>query len=152
MITPLQKSLSLLTLFAALLATSVAAEPSSFDLRSPDNRIEVRIRTTHQITYDVLLKGRALLLDCPLSLDIDHKKLGPDAKVVSAKNRSYDQVIEPPVRQKFANILDNYNELRLEMAGGFAVTFRPSNQGAAYRFQTSLRQAQGKAYGAEVRF
>src|SRR5882724_8567433 len=62
MITPLQKSLSLLALFAALLATSVAAEPSSFDLRSPDNRIEVRIRTTHQITYDVLLKGRALLL------------------------------------------------------------------------------------------
>ena len=152
MITPLQKSLSLLALFAALLATSVAAEPSSFDLRSPDNRIEVRIRTTHQITYDVLLKGRTLLLDCPLSLDIDHKKLGPDAKVLTAKNRSYDQVIEPPVRQKFAKIRENYNEIRLEMSGGFAVTFRAYNEGAAYRFETSLPQAQVKVYGEEVRF
>src|SRR5258708_17148428 len=132
MITPLQKSLSLLTLFAALLATSVAAEQSSFDLRSPDNRIEVRIRTTHQITYDVLLKGRALLLDCPLSLDIDHKKLGPDAKVLSAKNRSYDQIIEPPVRQKFAKIRENYNEIRLEMAGGGSATLPASHSASAH--------------------
>src|SRR5882757_8123374 len=95
MITPGQKRPTLLALFVALLTASVAAAAqTSFDLRSPDNRIEVRIRTTHQIRYDVLLKGRALMLDCPLSLDVDHKKLGLEAKLLSAKNRSYDQVIE----------------------------------------------------------
>jgi hypothetical protein len=78
MITLRQKFMTMLILFAALLATGVAnAAQSSFDLRSPDNRIEVRVRTAHQVRYDVLLKGRALMLDCPLSLDVDHKKLGP---------------------------------------------------------------------------
>jgi len=129
-----------------------AVAQSSFDLRSPDKRIEVRIRTAHQISYDVLLKGRALLLDCPLSLDVDHKKLGPDAKVLSAKTRSYDQIVEPPVRQKFAKIRESYNEVRLEMDGGYAVTFRAYNEGAAYRFETALPQTQVKVYGEEVRF
>jgi len=154
MITPGHKRPTLLALFVfvALLTASVAAAQTSFDLRSPDNRIEVRIRTTHQIRYDVLLKGRALMLDCPLSLDVDHKKLGLEAKLLSAKNRSYDQVIEPPVRQKFARIRENYNEVRLAMEGGFAVTFRAYNEGVAYRFETSLPQAQVKVYGEEVRF
>ena len=146
------KLLALMALFAMFLCASLASAQSSFDLRSPDNRIEVRIRTTHQLKYDVLLKGRALLLDSPLSLDIDHKKLGLDAKVVSAKTRSYDQVVEPPVRQKFAKIRENYNEVRLEMDGGFAVVFRAYNEGAAYRFETSLPQQQVKVYGEEVRF
>ena len=152
MIARQRKVLTLLVSFAIFLCVSIATAQSSFDLRSPDNRIEVRIRTAHQLKYDVLLKGRALLLDSPLSLDIDHKKLGLDAKVVSAKTRSYDQVVEPPVRQKFAKIRENYNEVRLEMDGGFAVVFRAYNEGAAYRFETSLPQQQVKVYGEEVRF
>ena len=152
MIARRQKFLTLLVPFAVLLCASLAAAQSSFDLRSPDGRIEVRIRTAHQVRYDVLLKGRALLQDSPLSLDIDHKKLGVDAKVVSAKTRSYDQTVEPPVRQKFAKIRENYNEVRLEMEGGYAVAFRAYNEGAAYRFETSLPQQQVKVYGEEVRF
>jgi alpha-glucosidase len=140
MITPGQKRPTLLALFVALLTASVAAAAqTSFDLRSPDNRIEVRIRTTHQIRYDVLLKGRALMLDCPLSLDVDHKKLGLEAKLLSAKNRSYDQVIEPPVRQKFARIRENYNEVRLAMEGGFAVTFRAYNEGQSLRRRSQVQ-------------
>lgn len=139
--------------FALLLSSLVALRAqSSFDLRSPDDRIEVRIHTAHQIRYDVLLKGHALMLDCPLSLDVDHKKLGIEAKVVSAKTRSYDQTVEPPVRQKFARIRENYNEVHLEMDGGYAVTFRAYNEGAAYRFETTLPQPQVKVYGEEVRF
>ena len=137
---------------APLLCASFASGQSSFDLRSPDQRIEVRIRTAHQLRYDVLLKGRALLLDCPLSLDIDHKKLGVDGKVISAKNRTYDQVVEPPVHQKFAKLRENYNEVRIDMDGGYAVVFRAYNEGAAYRFETSLPQKEVKVYNEEVRF
>ena len=152
MVTSTKRYLTLLAMVVAALATANAFAQSSFDLRSPDNRIEVRIRTAHQIQYDVLLKGRALLLDCPLSLDVDHKKLGVEARVISAKTRTYDQTVEPPVRQKFAKVRENYNEVRLEMVGGYAVVFRAYNQGAAYRFETSLPQAQVKVYGEEVRF
>ena len=130
-----QISLPLLTLFASFLALAdIATAQSSYDLRSPDNRIEIRIRTVPALRYDVLLKGRALLQDSTLSLDVDHKTLGTDPKVRTAKRRSYDQTVEPPVRQKFAKIREHYNELRLEMDGNYAVVFRAYNEGAAYRF------------------
>jgi alpha-glucosidase len=142
----------LLLMLPAVLWTSNALAQSSYDLRSPDNRIEIRIRTAGQIRYDVLLKGRALLDNCTLSFDVDHQKLGLEAKVIEAKPRSYDQMVEPVVRQKFAKIRDRYNELRLSMEGGYAVVFRAYNEGAAYRLETSLPQQQVKIYGEEANF
>jgi len=129
---------------------SGARGQASYELRSPDNRIEVRIRTAKDLRYDVLLKGRALLQDCTLSLNVDHKTLGLEPKVVKSKDRNYNKVIEPPIRQKFAKIRDSYNELRLEMEGGYAVAFRAYNEGVAYRLETSLSQEQVKVYGEEV--
>ena len=122
---------------------------SSHDLRSPDNRIEIRIRTADRIRYDVLLNGRSLLENCTLTLDVNHQKLGLQPKVVDAKQRSNNQIVKPTVRQKFAQLRDNYNELRLSMQGGYAVVFRAFNEGIAYRFETSLGQQNVKIYGEE---
>src|SRR6202521_2177776 len=130
----------LLLLFVDVFIQNGAAQ-SSYDLRSPDGRIEIRIRTAEQIRYDVVLKGRPVLENSTLSLDVEHKKLGVQPTVIDAKPRSSDQVIEPVVRQKFAKIHDHYNELRLDMEGGYAVVFRAYNEGAAYRFETSMPQA-----------
>src|SRR5260370_6218640 len=148
-----KRSLPLLALLSALLTTAgTATAQSSYDLRSPDNRIEIRIRSAQHLRYDVLLKGRALLQDCTLSLDIDHKALGVDPQVLAAKKLTYDQTMEPPVRQKFARIRENYNELRLEMEGGYAVICRAYNEGAAYRFETSLPHHQVRGFTEEVTF
>lgn len=125
-------------------------QASSYDLRSPDERIEIRVRTVNGIRFDVLFKGRPLLQDCTASMDIDHKQLGSaGAKVTGSKERSYDQVVEPVVRQKFAKIRENYRELRLDMEGRYAVVFRAYNEGAAYRFETSL-PGKVKVYSEEM--
>jgi len=144
----LQKAL--IVLLPLSLAAGSAKAQSSYDLRSPNNRIELRIRTANGIRYDVLLGGRAILQDCTLSLDVDHKKLGAEAKVLRHKESSQDRVLEPVVRQKFAKIRENYKELRLDMGGGYAVVFRAYNEGAAYRLETSLPQAEVKIYGEEM--
>ncbi len=130
------------------LAASASAQ-SSYDLRSPDNRLELRIRTADRVRYDVLLNGRALLEDCMLSLDVEHKKFGIAPRVLGSKQRSNDQIVRPPIRQKFAQLRDAYNELRLTMDGDYAVTFRAYNEGIAYRFETSLPQQQVKVYSEE---
>jgi alpha-glucosidase len=143
--------LLLLPLSVAALLEDDAAQ-SSFDLRSPDGRIEIRIRTAGQIRYDVVLKGRAVLENSTLSLDVEHKKLGLQPRVTGAKQRSSDQIVEPVVREKFAKIRDHYNELKLNFAGDYAVVFRAYNEGAAYRFETSLPQAEVKIYGEESVF
>src|SRR5260370_116409 len=132
------------------LAVGDAKAQSSYDLRSPNNRIELRIRTANGIRYDVLLGGRAILQDCTLSIDVDHKKLGAEPKVLKHKEGSQDRVLEPVVRQKFAKIRENYKELHVDLDGGYGVTFRAYNEGAAYRLETSLPQAEVKIYGEEM--
>ena len=143
------KSLVLLAI-STLLPSFASAAASSYALRSPNGKIEIRIRTANGIRYDVLLDGRALLLDCSLSLDVDHKKLGAEAKVLKSKETGRDQILEPAVRQKFAKIRENYKELDLDMDGGYAVDFRAYNEGAAYRFETSLPQSEVKIYAEEM--
>ena len=130
----------------------MALAQSSYDLRSPNNKIEIRIRTAGEIRYDVVLDGTAILQGCTLSLDVDHQKLGINPKVISAKESGHDEMVKPVVRQKFATIRDDYKELRLTLDGGYAVVFRAYNEGVAYRFETSLPQAQVKVYGEEANF
>jgi alpha-glucosidase len=146
------------TLVCLLLALGIvsttqnAAAQSSYDLRSPDNRIEIRIRTAGQVRYDVLLNGAALLENSTLSLDVDHKKLGVDPKVINTKRDSHDQIVEPVVRQKFAKIRDHYNELRINFDGGYSVVFRAYDEGVGYRFETSLPEKEIKVYNEEANF
>ena len=141
---------TLLVLAPLLCLLGDAMAQSGYSLRSPDKRIEVRIRIGDRLRYDVLLNGKTLLQDSTLSINIDQKTLGLEPKVKATKQRSYDQLIEPPVRQKFAQLRENYNELRLDMEGGYAVLFRAYNEGAAYRLETSLPQNQVKIYNEEV--
>jgi alpha-glucosidase len=122
---------------------------TSFNVKSPDGRIEVKIRTADRISYDVLYKGRPILQDAQLSMDVDHKNLGVNSKVLGSKQRSNDKVLEPVVRQKFAKIRENYNESRMEFDGGYSVAFRAYNEGVAYRFETSLSQGEVHVYKEE---
>src|SRR5882757_1589912 len=128
-----------IALLLLLLAVGSARAQASYDLR-----------TANGIRYDVLLGGRAILQDCTLAMDVEHKKLGADAKVLKHKESGQDRVLEPVVRQKFAKIRENYKELHLDFDGGYGVTFRAYNEGAAYRFETSLPQAEVKIYSEEM--
>jgi len=132
--------------------TSLACAQTSFDIVSPDRRIEVRVRTAEGIRYDVVYDGREILHDCSLSLDVDHTVLGKDVKVVSSKETHVDGVLTPVVRQKFAKIPERYNGLRIQFAGNFGVEFRAYDEGAAYRFETSLPASEVKIYGEEGTF
>ena len=125
---------------------------TSYSLLSPDKRIEVKIRTGERFQYDVLFKGTVLLQDSTFSINIDHNTLGLKPTVKTAKERSYNGTLEPVVRQKFAKIQENYNELRLTMEGNYAVVFRAYNEGVAYRLETSLPQAEVKVYSEESNF
>lgn len=140
-------------LFALLVTViSMAAEQSSYDLKSPNGSIEVRIRTAEEFRYDVVLQGTAVLENSSLSIEIDHKQLGEHPKITGTQQRTYNQIVEPVVKQKFAKIRDHYNELKLTAEGGYAVVFRAYNEGVAYRFETSLPEKDIKVYAEEANF
>src|SRR5438445_2542386 len=134
-----------------LLQSRTAAE-SSYSLKSPDNRIEVQIHVTNRIAYDVLLKDKLLVKDSTLSINIDGKTLGENPQVKYTKKDSADRMLEPVVRQKFAKIRERYNELRLDLDGGYAVTFRAYPEGIAYRIETNLGGENVKVYKEEANF
>ncbi len=95
--------------------------PTSYDLKSPNGRIQIRIQTGERLAYDVLVSGKTVLRNSTLSMDIDHKTLGLNPGVKSAKRGQVDREIKSPVPQKSAKIRENYKELRLEMDGNYAV-------------------------------
>src|SRR5439155_10617070 len=142
-------------LFAVLgtvLFGSRAAAESSYSLKSPDHRIEIQIHVTNHIAYDVLLKDKLLVKNSTLSINIDGKTLGENPQVKSTKKDGVDRVLEPIVRQKFAKIRERYNELRLDLDGGYAVTFRAYPEGIAYRIETNLGGENVKVYKEEASF
>ena len=123
---------------------------SNYSVRSPDQRIELRIRAANRLTYDVLLNGSLLLQNSTLSMNINHANLGVQPRVRATKHGEEDREIIPPVPQKSARIRERYTELKLEMEGDYAVVFRVYNEGVAYRFETSLAANEAKVYSEEV--
>ncbi|MEO6080281.1 MAG: glycoside hydrolase family 97 protein [Steroidobacteraceae bacterium] len=131
-------------------ANAATAQPPS--VRSPDGRIEIKVGIGQQLTYSVSLNGTPLLLDSMISMKVDQQTLGLQPKILTVKQRSVDQAVAPAVRQKSASIREHYNEMRLALAGNYAVVFRAFNEGVAYRIETSLPQPTVKVYAEEVAY
>jgi alpha-glucosidase len=142
---------SLLVLVVASTAlTAAAQQPGSYDLRSPNGHIQVRIRSGERLTYDVLVNNNAVLRDSALSIEIDHNKLGLNPRVKSAKTRSVDQELVVSVPRQSAKLREHYTELRLEMEGNYTLLFRAYDQGIAYRWETALTGDEVKVINEEV--
>src|SRR5258705_7121043 len=137
----------LLVNFGAAFAT--AQQPSSYNLLSPNGRTQIRYQTVVRLTSAVVVNNKTVLRNCSLSIDIDHKTLGLNPRIKSAKPIAIDREIQAAVPLKSAKVRENYKELRLEMEGDYAVVFRTYNEGIAYRFETSTPQREVKVYGEE---
>jgi alpha-glucosidase len=135
-----------LAVFSIAAFTIVASAETDYTLKSPDDRIEVTIHAANKLTYDLSVNGKQLMKDSGLALTIENKTLGENPQVQSTKKDSVDKVLEPVVKQKSAKIHEHYNQLRLEMDGGYAVVFRAYPEGVAYRFETSLGGDHVKVY------
>jgi alpha-glucosidase len=138
-----------------LVCAPLAAQESS--LRSPDGRTELRVHVGQDIAYSVLREGTLLMSRSPISLTLGDAAAGTaPTRVVRAEERSVEQVVRPVVRTKRAEIQDRFNELRLTLPDGFALTFRAYDNGIAYRWEldrsgeiTVVRE--GVTFGLEPR-
>ena len=143
--------LSVAFTLAALAAVSETPATTQH-LASPNGHIELVVVTKPQLSYDVLFDGKPLLLGATMSLEVDHVRLGAAPDVKQTARNSVNRTIEPPVRQTAATLTDNFNELRLDCAGGYAIVFRAYDLGVAYRFETALPRASVKITGEEAAF
>lgn len=140
----------LVLVMAGLFSVEVRAAESIQKVNSPDGGISVTIHVGDRIQYDLSVNESAVLKNATMSLKVDAAILGEAPKLKSATPRSYDGVLHPVVRQKAAELRERYNEMRLDFEGGYAVVFRVYNEGAAYRWETSLPAGQVKIMDEEV--
>ena len=124
-----------LTIFVSL-ATS--AQPK-LQLRSPDKKILVEIKTGPGLTYSVFVDDKKILKESVIDMNLsDGRSLSVDNKKFTKNERSVREIIvaQVPVSRKY--IPDEFNELNIQFSNHFAIIFRVYNDGIAYRIRTSF--------------
>ncbi len=118
----------------ALLALSpVFAEAKIYELKSPDGRNQVEIEADGNLNYSFLRDTTRLLDKCFLSMNVDGKEWGRNAKCRGIKRMSSDRTVDVTVPRRFKTLRDKYNALMLRYKG-YDVEFRAYDNGIAYRF------------------
>jgi alpha-glucosidase len=123
-----------------LLTGTLSAGNTNYTVSSPDNRILVNINAGGKITYSVSCSGTEIIAPSPISLTVNGKVLGTNAKIKKNKVVTIDEMVTPVVKTKCASIRNNYNELTLTFSEQFGLIFRVFNEGVAYRFTTALKE------------
>jgi alpha-glucosidase len=120
-----------------LATASLMGSPEVHQLRSPNGKLQIQVTVQEQILYSVNIGNKQILAPSSLGLTIQGKQtLGKSAKLKKVERKSTNQVLKPVVPVKSKEIIDQYNELRLEFEGNYAVDFRAYDDAVAYRFST----------------
>lgn len=138
-----------------MLAVVISARAADYELTSPDKKITVRILVNGQLQWSVSYKGETLLQPSHISLELGNGQvLGKQPVLRRQQRNTVNQVITAVVPVKHRRIPEQYNELRLVFKGSYSVCFRAYNDGAAYRFETSLgdKEVTVRNETAEYRF
>ena len=124
----------LMTFFAAmLLVTTAWAAQKTYELKSPDGRLKVEIKTGNGICYTLQHDSDVLLEDSYLGLYLtDGTSFGENAKVTGTSRRSVNEIYKTVLYKK-AEVEDSFNELTLKFKN-FHLVFRAYDDGMAYRF------------------
>ena len=124
----------LMTFFATmLLVTTAWAAPKTYELKSPDGRLKVEIKTGNGICYTLQHDSDLLLQESYVGMYMtDGSAYGENDKVVATSKRSVNETIET-VMYKKSEVKDVFNELTLRFKE-FSLVFRAYDDGMAYRF------------------
>ncbi len=130
---------SILFIFIYFGNTMNAQKKKSYELRSPDNTINMVISVDGSIQYTVLVDGETIIKPSQISMKLSNQILGLNPKVKHISTKSINEKIIPVVKEKFNIIQDNYNELTISLKKNYKIIFRAYNNGVAYRFSTNIK-------------
>lgn len=130
------KRTSLLLLVLVFACQLVGAQVAS--VSSPDGSIEIKVKLTDHIYYNLSVDGKETMWYSPVSMETSQGDLGIEPVLLQQNTRSVDETIKT-VWGIRSQVKDQYNELTLDFKKGFSLIFRAYNDGVAYRFKTKLK-------------
>jgi len=111
---------------------------NNLQVSSPDETIQVTIRLTDKVYYNLSVDNEEVMWYSPISIVTEEAGwLGRNPKLLKSKVTSTDNIINPVwgIRKE---IPEKYNELKLDFEGGYSLIFRVYDDGIAYRFRTDI--------------
>lgn len=119
--------------------TTAMSAPKSYKLLSPNKALALTISAGENLSYSLTFNGEKLVDESSIALRLaDGRVLGENCAVSSAKETTLTETIPTPLYRS-SQITVSYNQLEIKFKGDYAVTFRLYDNGAAYRFATSIK-------------
>src|SRR5664279_4323212 len=131
----MKKSLLLLLFFASALASA-----QTLIVKSPDQKIEFRLRNGEKLDYSVSFNGRPILNPSQLGFELkDELAMTGHFGIIDQSVKSFNETWIPVVKSKHAEVINNYNEFQLSLKENsgqmrqMEFFVRVFNDGAAFR-------------------
>jgi alpha-glucosidase len=125
-------------LMSTLFVPAGIADGQVFRLESPDGKLQVSINLEEGVQWSLQHENDVVLDRSDISLTIkDGQVQGKNPRLLESERKSVDALIPSPLYKK-SEVIDRYNELTLRFADRFSLIFRAYDDGAAYRFATSI--------------
>jgi len=126
--------------FTGILLMSNTLLAEHYELLSPDGKIRVEINTADILEYAVFYDDMQIIVPSAISIHTEkHGAFGIMSRVKSVRRRSVDQIQIPVVKQKSAEIREQFNEMKILFKGNYSLCFRAYNEGVAYRWESSAK-------------
>ncbi|HLN55605.1 MAG TPA: glycoside hydrolase family 97 protein [Bacteroidales bacterium] len=128
--------------FSILTLATGSVFSQTFEVKSPDGRLAVRITNNENLTYSVAFNGREVVKPSDLGFEfLNEPAMKGNFGLAGQKSDSFEEKWSPVVKSKHAVIENRYNELQLtlrEKAEPMRQTdlfVRAFNDGIAFRFK-----------------
>ena len=129
----------LTSIVAAALLLFQVSTAAEITVVSPDKNLRATLEVTDDFTLKVYDGPEELFSVTSLSLAVrEGEPFGQTPAIVRTERSSRDTIIEPPVREKYATLHEQFNEAIVTFAGGYGLVLRVYDGGVAYRFVTAL--------------
>ncbi len=116
-------------------------QAKNITLSSPDKRIELTVKSSKNIQFQVLFNGVVVVEKGIISLNLPDKILGANPVIQNISRSSVKDIINPIIPLKSKSITGEYNRVLISYKKNFQIEFRAFNNGIAYRFITSFKDS-----------
>ncbi|MCK5765645.1 MAG: glycoside hydrolase family 97 catalytic domain-containing protein, partial [Bacteroidales bacterium] len=126
--------------FTGILFMSNTLLAENHELLSPDGKIRVEINAGDNLEYAVFYDDMQIIVPSEISMHTEkHGVFGIKPRVKSVSRRSVDQIQIPVVKQKSAEVREQFNEMKILFKGNYSLCVRAYNEGVAYRWESTIK-------------
>src|SRR3979411_2280409 len=117
------RKICLLALLFFISGSISGQKTGSFQVKSPNGKLEVTIEAAAKITWSVSYEHDPVITPSSVSLTIEQGEILGAQPVINSKAASVNTSFLTPIYRK-KSVVDKYNELSLEFKGGYGIIYR----------------------------